>query len=165
MAVRPVHVAVLDLFLARRANLELLAAQLYRALGERVVAVEGRLGVAERGDAEHLALPFLVGLAVQRRAEHHALRQPLARLATDERRVVLAEAVARRERDARLAARLQPGQRRLELREQVAVAAVQVLDLVRGPGRAALDHFDGHAYHGIFGDLHAASSAAPSRSR
>jgi len=82
MAVRPVHVTVLDLLLRGSAHFQHLTAKLHRASRQGVVAVERRLGVAERGHAEHPPVPVLLGVAaVQRRADLHTLRQPVARLA------------------------------------------------------------------------------------
>jgi hypothetical protein len=92
-----------------------------------VIAVERRLGVAQRGHAEHLPVPvFPRGLAVQRRADRHTLRQPPARTLA-----------------------LQ------QLREEIPVATVQLLELLCRRSRAALvEHLDAQAYHRIFADLH-----------
>jgi hypothetical protein len=95
VVVRPVHVTVLDLLLRGRAHFQHFAAQLHRAPRERVIGVERRLGVGERRHAEHPWVPvFPLDLAVQRGAERHTLGQPLARLATYQRRIVFAEAVS-----------------------------------------------------------------------
>jgi len=63
MAVRPVHVTVLDLLLRGSAHFQHLTAKLHRASRQGVVAVQRRLGVAERGHAEHPPVPVLLGVA------------------------------------------------------------------------------------------------------
>ena len=63
MAVRPVHVAVLDLLLRGRAHFQHLTAQFDGAPREGVIAVQRRLGVAKRGHAEHPPVPVLLGVA------------------------------------------------------------------------------------------------------
>src|SRR5207237_10499285 len=79
----------------------------------------------------------------------------IAPLAQDDRRIALAETLGRAELDARTDARLEPGERRLDLREEIAVAAVQVIQcLRRWPLARLVDHLDAQRDHRVLLDLH-----------
>ena len=107
-----------------------------------MVSVDHDSSVSDVGDREHAALFVVADLFLELHADLDVVGKAILRFYPDELRVVLAEGIVRLEHDrARIAGTLF-GERRLDLRKDAVVAAVQV-------GNRVARFLDQLARHGV----------------
>src|SRR5262245_57359948 len=157
MPVRPVHVAVSDLFLRRRADGRYLAGKIEGPSRQWMVAVEHHFVF---GDVRHRVDPDLPGLAaltLELHADGHVLGKLVDRLHLHELGVVVAEGVFGLQPDLARVARLLAGKHALDRLENSLVTPVEILDRLLG----LLDQITiravelvGEPYYGVFPYFH-----------